>query len=508
MKKALSILLAVLMLCTAVLPAFAAEKCDCEDTPVISVRGFGSTLYVADENGNEANAFSYDPGEIAGMVSGLSGALTDLALKRDYNGFVDQLKDAVAILAANLLCDENGDSINNIVTHSEPTDVDRHKGDTFIYFRGDEDHNNYVFEYDWRLSPLELADSLNEYIAAVKAVTGHDKVTLISHSEGNNVTASYFYKYGTADIEKTIHMSAAFQGISIVGEAFTKQIDLKDKGDGLQNFLTTLLGTDDLFGFLNALIGSLNRTGILNAFLNGLADVFDKTLEQVYAEILIDTFATMPALWSFVPDEYYEDAKAAMFGDDEKYAALIEKIDDYHDNVQMKVPELLQTAMDNGTPAAIVCGYGISVIPVTTETESQCDFLIDTKYASLGATTAPFDGTLEGGDPEYTSPDNMVDASTCAFPDITWFVKYQDHNNFCEPYQKFILWLVRYYGQPTITSSEEYPQYLICVGHQYLRPVEASDRRESITLLKAFIALMKMLMQKITEAFSSLSLKK
>ena len=162
--------------------------------------------------------------------------------------------------------------------------------------------------------------------------------------------------------------------------------------------------------------------------------------------------------------------------------------------------------MDSGTAAAIVCGYGISVIPVTTETESQCDFLIDTKYASLGATTAPFDGTLEDGDPAYTSPDNMVDASTCAFPDITWFVKYQDHNNFCEPYQQFVLWLVRFDGQPTITSNEAYPQYLICVGDEYIRPVEPDDKRVSTTLLKELVALLKKLLEKVTSFFSAVNL--
>lgn len=497
MKKALSILLTVLMLCTAVLPAFAAKSCDCDYAPVISVRGFGSTLYAADGSGNEVNVFFYGPDEIAGMATGLVSALTGLAVRRDYSGFVARLKDAAAILAKNLMCDENGDSVNTVVTHPDSPDVDKHQGDNFIYFRGEEDHNNYVFEYDWRISPLELADELNAYIEAVKAATGHDKVTLISHSEGNNVTASYFYKYGTASVNKTIHMSAAWQGISIVGEAFNRQVDLENKGDDFENFLTTFLGTDEFVGFINALVSSLNRAGVLNALLNGLDRLFDKTLDQMYDEILVDTFATMPAMWSFVPDEYYEGAKEAMFGGDAKYAKLIEKIDAYHDNVQVRVPEILQSAMDNGVAAAIACGYGIDVIPVTTVKDAQCDFLIDTKYASLGATTAPFGGTLEGGDPAYTSPDQLVDASTCAFPEITWFLKYQDHNNFCEPYQKFVLWLVRYDGQPTVAANPDYPQYMVCVAHQYLKPVEPTDRRDPQTLLEALINFFKKLLAKV-----------
>ena len=262
------------------------------------------------------------------------------------------------------------------------------------------------------------------------------------------------------------------------------------------------MGDDGVFGFLNALVAALNDIGMLNTVSNALSRLFDKTLEQVYDEILIDTFATMPALWSFVPDEDYEDAKTAMFGDDEKYSKLIEKIDDYHYNVQNNAADILKSAMDAGTPCAIACGYGISVIPVTTETESQGDFLIDTKYASLGATVAPFGGSLEDSDSPYLSPDKQIDASTCAFPDSTWFFKYQSHNSFCEPYKAFILWLVQFDGQPTVTSNENYPQFMICINHKYLRAVQPDDPRVSRTFIETFLQALTALFKKL---FSMLS---
>ncbi len=499
MKKLISVLLTLCLLVTALVPVVAAEKCDCGISPVVSVRGFGSELFVQTDAG-EKNVFQYNTEEITSMVAGFSGALTQLALKKDYNGFVEKLKDAVAVLAKYLICDENGDPVIPTVTHSDPTDTDTHKGTDYVYFRKEKAHNNYVFEYDWRVSPIENADRLNDYIKAVKEVTGHDKITLLSHSEGNNITASYFYKYGTDDINCTIHLSAAYQGISIIGEAFTKQVDLADKGDGLQSFLTTVLGDDTVFTFLKSLVTSLNNMGLLNSLLNGLSTVFDKTLDQVYDEILIDTFATMPAMWSFVPDEYYAEAKEIMLGEDPKYGKLIEKIDAYHDNVQTHVPALLQNALDDGVKLAISCGYGISVIPVTTVTDSQGDMLIDTKYASLGATTAPFGGALDSG--ERLSPDAQIDASTCAFPEYTWFVKYQSHNDFCEPYKAFVLWLIQFEGQPTVSSNEEYPQFLRCVAHQYLKPVEPGDIRTSegllITLLQKIISFFKTLFEKLS----------
>lgn len=496
MKKTLSILMTVTMLFAMLAPALAKETCDCAYSPVVSIRGFGADLYTVDADGTEKNAFSMGGSEISTLASSLVGALTNLALKRDYSGFVSQLKAAVDVIADGILCDENGDSIQTVVTHSDPTDVDTHQGTNYIYFRGDE-HNNYVFNYDWRMSALDIADQLDAYIQEVKAVTGHDTVTLISHSEGNNVTAAYFYKYGSADVNKSIHMSPAFQGISIVGGAFSKQVDLKNKGSALYDFLATVMGDDGVFAFLNALVAALNDVGALNTLTNALSRLFDKTLEQMYAEVLIDTFATMPALWSFVPDENYEAAKEAMFGGNEKYGRLIEKIDDYHYNIQNHAGDILKAAMAEGTPCAITCGYGISVIPVTTETQSQGDFLIDTKYASLGATVAPFGGALEESDSPYLSPDRQIDASTCTLPDNTWFLKYQSHNSFCDPYTQFILWLVQFDGQPTVTSNEAYPQFLICVNHEYLRPVQPEDERQARSFLEIFIDALTSLFRKL-----------
>ena len=500
MKKVFSILIAAVLLATMLTPAFASEAQECDVYPVISVRGFGADLFVVNEDGSETGAFSFEPAQIANMVKDATSALTVLALRQDYTGFVDKMRETVGMIVGNLLCDNEGNSVKQIVTHSDPTDVDTHLNTDYAYFKKDGEHGNYVFDYDWRLSPMDIADELNAYIQEVKAVTGHDKVVLLSHSEGNNVTMAYYYKYGTADVYKTLHLSAAWQGISIIGAAFTKQVDLQDKGDALQSFLSTVLGDDTVFDFLNSLVVSLNNAGVLNGVLNGLDTVLDKTLDQVYDEILIDTFATMPAMWSFVPDDYYEDAKQVMFGGDEKYSALIERIDEYHDNVQIHTADILRQAMADGVYAVIACGYGISLIPVTNVTDTQGDMLIDTKYSSLGAIAAPFGGELESG--ERLSPDAQVDASTCAFPEITWFLKYQSHNNFCEPYKAFLLWAAQYDGQPTVTTNEAYPQFMICVNHEYLRAVEPTDQKTSVGLLQRLIDAILQLFKKLADTLN------
>jgi hypothetical protein len=60
------------------------------------------------------------------------------------------------------------------------------------------------------------------------------------------------------------------------------------------------------------------------------------------------------------------------------------------------------------------------------------DNVIETANSSLGATTAALgqifsEEYLAGKDMKYISPDKTVDASTCLFPEKTWFIKDLSH---------------------------------------------------------------------------------
>lgn len=50
---------------------------------------------------------------------------------------------------------------------------------------------------------------------------------LCAHSEGTCVAASYISLYGSKNIEKVVFLSGAFQGITLVGNLFTKNLDAK-----------------------------------------------------------------------------------------------------------------------------------------------------------------------------------------------------------------------------------------------------------------------------------------
>lgn len=510
MKKIMCIILSVALLLPVL--GVSASACDCDTAPVVLVRGFGSELSTVHPDGTVEEIFPMKTDVILKSVPHIVKALGALALTKNYDAVASGIINVLDTLMGSLRMDSSGASVNNLVAlGSSATDSDTHRDEGIYFVNYNTDNTReYVFEYDWRLDPLDVAVQLDSYIQQVKSVTGHGKIVLCSHSEGGNVAAAYLSKYGTKDVEKTLFLSSAFNGLKLVGQLFTRDMSVAGKMDQLEDFLLTLLGNEPAGAIITSLVSVLNDMGILDKVNDELAKLLDAKLEDVYNEYLIDMFATMPGIWAFVPDEYYEAAKASMFGANPKYAALIEKIDTYHYDVQKKLSGLLTSVKSSGVPVCVVAGYGISPIPVYLNSDEQCDMLVDTKYASFGATCARVGDTLEKTDSTYLSPDLTVDASTCLFPDSTWLVKYQEHNSFCAPYCEFLTWLVLYDGQPTISANPAYPQYLICRNHEKLEAVRETDdlhdgRSDIVVILTSLIRLIKQALPLIKEKLASFS---
>ena len=136
----------------------------------------------------------------------------------------------------------------------------------------------------------------------------------------------------------------------------------------------------------------------------------------------------------------------------------------------------IHSAKKSGTAVVIAMGYDISTIPVTTARETHSDLLIDTGYMSLGAVCSDIGKTLgEGYEQRNTacghnhiSPDLTIDASTCEFPEYTWFFRGNGHNTFDAPYLEFLKWAILFDGQPTVHSSEKYPQFMQSASDQHI----------------------------------------
>ncbi|MGN1418112.1 MAG: hypothetical protein ACI4W6_02155, partial [Acutalibacteraceae bacterium] len=117
-------------------------------------------------------------------------------------------------------------------------------------------------------------------------------------------------------------------------------------------------------------------------------------------------------------------------------------------------------------PMGVISGYGYSAVPITPSWDVVGDGVVDTKSTSFGATVAPYGKTLdseylENADPKYISPEKSVDASTCLFPDKTWFVRDLKHSSGHDSLGKlFAAILYSEDEEITVSSLEEYPQFL------------------------------------------------
>ena len=174
----------------------------------------------------------------------------------------------------------------------------------------------------------------------------------------------------------------------------------------------------------------------------------------------------MPGLWDLVDAENYEKAKEIMLADAD--SALIKSIDEYHRNVQARAYDILMAA-EKDTTVYITAQYNLQGLPISeSSTTSNNDFLIDVNYASGGAICSKLDETLPEGYTQakadghnHLSADRQLDASTCMFPEQTWFIRDMAHVDYnVGESTDFLIWLAKSEKQLTVHNSEIYPQFM------------------------------------------------
>lgn len=503
MKKLISIILAAGIIFSLCTPAFAAKSCNCGHTPVVYIPGFGEPIYNGLDTEEPVSVFPPSGDAIAKSVPDLLMAVMGGLLVGNNRVFGKYaIKGAEKMLSPAAL-NPDGTAIENSGVDFDGVEEDLHK---IAHTLADEDIDDkyFTFLYDWRLSPVDNAKLLKDFVNEVKVTTGHKKISFACHSQGNTVLMSYLALYGGKNIDKIVCLSPAYKGLSLVGALFTEKISVSHKGDALETYLKGIMSYEDAKSqLIGAVVSLINDYGLADFALNYVQKILDAQLDKVFDECLIDIFGTMPGLWSFVPAEYYYEAKDTMLKGDKKYDGLVKKIDYYHDNVQTKVEKILKQAKSDGAKIIISAGYNISSIPVTVEPAGQSDFLIDTKYMTLGATCAAINSTLgenyKQSDKKcghnHLSPDGIIDASTCAFPEYTWFIRNSGHADFGDEYLEFINWALNYKGQPTVRSNKLYPQFMMLTGSDEIKPASSDlpveTRSDEAVIIASIISLIK-----------------
>ncbi len=472
LRAILAVVLSVSVLISIIPAAFAREP---EVTPVVVISGMASMPLTLEGE----KVWAPSANRIFTLVKKILVPTVELLISMDYGKFFNSTVKALSEFINPLECDDDGNSVYNVEHLEFPLSADNYRE----YYEDEKltnemaivhsyadalgGKNVYFFNYDWRMSPLDHADDLKAFIDNVKAETGSSKVCLVACSMGGTVLLSYLEKYTADSVKNCVFASTAFQGTSVVGELFQKQV-LFD-ADGLIERINQL-GKNGVAQVIFPIVtGLLDKLGIMDFAVdlaNGL--VLDQ-LDAVYKNLIEVTFGHMPGIWALVADEYYAQAKSTLL-DPVRNKRLIEKIDGYHDSVQVNAERIIAGAESLGCEVYIISQYGRQGLPVSpVSTSGNNDFLIDTVYSSGGAVAAGYGKTLPSGykqantacGHDHLSADRVVDASTCMRPERTWFIKDMAHIDF--PYgsdaSALLIWLSTGRGLD-VFSSEKFPQFM------------------------------------------------
>lgn len=447
---ALAVFITALLSCSSVVPAFAGASV--EGIPVINIEGINSdTLYENIGTPEERAVFVPSQEAILKASARLALPLSRVLIDRDFQRFGDTFIPVAYDIFDPISCNPDGTSKYNVGIKSDMTLPQGYQFDRTL-----------TFNYDWRRDPMSVADDLKAYIDYVKRETGSKEIDLIPNSMGGVVAAAYLMKYGSVDIDTLILRSCAVQGVSLVGELFTQNVSVDEQV--IKNFIRGMMKDEALADEINLGLDAAGVYGFSVGFVN---ELIRELKGRAYDEVLKKVYATMPGIWSLVPDKYYENAKAMML-DEQANAALIEKIDAYHYGVQCNLKKILDGVIESGTKLALTSNYGLQGIPLSPNIYAQTDYLIDTVYTSAGATCAPLGSDL-GVDyiqavadgHNHLSADRVIDASTCMYPEYTWFIKGMVHTQFNADYYEIIIWILNADTQPNVFSDARYPQFFI-----------------------------------------------
>ncbi|MBR2078717.1 MAG: hypothetical protein IJ962_00770, partial [Clostridia bacterium] len=485
MKKLLSLLVIAVMLFTLGTPAYAATLTSWWSTiPVVSIAGDSEPLY--DGNGNQifkttdilsGMTGDDEDSDIMGAVANvLYPFLVEGLLFDKWDNYYNNLYEEIADIFEDSLLTKDGEPKEGSGLSEE------RKKDVAENLKKDAKEEwgcyldwHYKFYYDWRLDPLTVADQFNDYIKAVKEVTGAEKVAITGLCLGTNVILAYISKYGTDDIYGLGLNGSTVNGMEPISEAVSGKIALD--GNSIMRLLIDCNVYDvmDVDDFILKTVDLANKSGLIGA-VSGFteSELYEKLEKGVTSALARASVLTWPGYWATVKKDDFETAKEFVFGPEgselrTEYAGLIKKLDDYHENVRVRIPELLTQVKDSGANLAIIAKYGCQMIPLTESQTLVADQFASVNSASFGATTSTVYDTLSEeyiagrvseGKGKYISPDKQIDASTCLFPDNTWFIKGNKHSNWSQ-WETEVLYTVTTADRQLTVDDFDFGQYVI-----------------------------------------------
>lgn len=495
MKKAISVILCLVMIFALTVPAFAdyAEIKETCDDPVIYIAGDSGALYYDNDTkkfciDQASNLLKDGEGDTKKKIYEstanilLPFILEGISLNK-WDNYYAAVEKEIGELFAPVRLDENG----NVPETSDcgigkAAEADRIKKMTtdLADANGKYGEETYLYNYDWRLDPIELADDLNEYIEGVKKATGHSKVSIVCKCLGTNVMLAYVNKYGTESLKGVGIGVSTSNGADFLSGAISG--DFTIDGSGLARLGRELAVTKDftVHPLILATIELLANTGVIDTLTATARKLLYAKIEYgIISALATSTMMTFPCYWALVTPEDFEDGLDYAFGKEgsekrKQYAGLIEKITVYNETIKKHTYEIMEKikAPDkdgNSANLVIVSKYGTQMIPCIKDEGVLADNYVSVVKSSFGATTSTIYDTLSDeyiakrvaeGKGKYISPDKKIDASTCLFPDYTWFIKNCEHGNY--PYEERRMVLAVIDAEKQLTPNDfKYSQFSV-----------------------------------------------
>ena len=491
-KRILAVMLALMLTLGAGVGMLSASAAG-TNIPTVYVLGYGVGVY------NAAGEQVMPVQTPDGYISEALDACLPLFIKAlvsgdeaDIQAYQDLLVEWIAPIYEQARMDNNGD----------PNPTDWVDFSVEIWGRENKLWNGvygiraYEFSYDSRLDPIYNASLLNRYIELIKETTGKSKVNLVGRCEGASVVMAYLAEYGHGSVNSLFFLSPANEGVQLSSKAFSGKFRVDAYAASL--WLKSPEGSDWVLpeGELIDFLGELMDLAAATQYITLTEDVVNRMYERILAEVLPDilrvSYGTMPGMWSMVANRDYDDAIKFVFeGHEAEYAGLIAKLNYYHENVALKSHEILQACKADGIDVGVITKYGYPSIPLFEESDLLSDGFTTVTDGSFGATTGNVNTTLSDsyiseresqGKGKYISPDRRIDASTCLFPDSTWFIGGIEHPNFPDWIDNFAVFFFNTPGM-TIDTDPAYPQFMMYdKENDTVVPMNAENKDDSVAV--------------------------
>lgn len=483
MKKILSLLLVFSMLFALAAPVSAAKYELYSPIPIVTIYGDGEPIYDATK---EKKLFQFS--EMFSMLGGSEdGALGEAAINilmpfllegiinDEWDNYYAALEKEMSELFTEARYDVNGENWNGSgisplaqdYMDTQPYKDSKNSNDLYFYA-------NYHFYYDWRQDPLKTADEFHAYVEQVKKTTGAPKVGIIARCLGSSVVMAYLAKYGTDSVQGVSFNGSVAAGGEIISEPISGKfvIDANAINRMLADFKT--IGWFELDSFITTSIDLAAKTLTAMNFEFNETEIYGKLVQGVTSALALSTFFTWPGYWALVSEDDFKDALYYVFGEEgsekrETYKNLIIKAENYHNTVMKEIDTIFQSLKDNKVNVGVIAKYGFQLAAIAESRDLVADQFATVKRASFGATTStvyePLDADyiaarVAEGKGKYISPDKRIDASTCAFPDSTWFTKGITHSKWTDFETSVLLKVVSADKQLTIDDFD-YTQFIV-----------------------------------------------